>query len=779
MKRFLAWTLMLLLLCSVFASCTTNDQPTETDTTAPETLAAPQNVKISESGLITWDAVEHATSYTVRVGSATYQVTTNSYQVTNLDVDFKYSVVANAENYQSSASSAEGTYTATRIPPVDDPEIVVAISGPSEVRSGHQITLTAAVTGTDDQTVLWEITEGGEYASIDPVSGVLTAESGVEGSPIVTVAARSLQDESCVGSKVVTVVSKPELTQEMLDVLAEQTTISFDGYLNILLYNFGLYDDLYQTTSTTIQTAMDGTHWYAQYTDGNTGVPADLYFKNHNGLANQVGVSFMNEEEYFPMLTDDGETVSWIDSGLYNNFTGLTVADFTFNEENWRYEYTGDDETLMTRMIASANPYDFVPTNLALIINEGEIMGIYSKSADDYTVVSGYRAVMELTVSVNYGDTVEVPTIGKYPHDEIHDALNEAIANMQALTSYTLDFTQLVGTVYTSGYTASGFVETITADNCFFDPFSVDYDGRGNEIRTDTGAPYAYHKISDSLYNTVMWDGDLDAYEAVRAYASDFANAKPTFAFAGEIFTQYYVNEDGSITYYVDNVMSSVASTFYYGVGNDIQLYGLFATEGRTSSTSSFTPFVTVKDGYITEACFYFYLGTLYGVVEIEYSDFNTAELPTEIGEALAATPVRELPDSWSQLTIQVTDDLSPSGKEEEINAAEYLAYLFGSEELAAEVPFFGIPLGDTYGFGMTTLYMPNGSHNAQSAVIFYYDVPLDVDYTIESSLAAIREYLESIGYEADENGVYVKDGISVLPTDTNLDLMIYVWYAG
>ena len=42
--------------------------------------------------------------------------------------------------------------------------------------------------------------------------------------------------------------------------------------------------------------------------------------------------------------------------------------------------------------------------------------------------------------------------------------------------------------------------------------------------------------------------------------------------------------------------MSYVATTFYYGVGNDINLYGIFATTGYTSETSSFTPYVVVDN---------------------------------------------------------------------------------------------------------------------------------------------------------------------------------------
>ena len=61
------------------------------------TLTAPQNVVLSDTGLLTWDAVENAQSYTVTINGKTYTTATNSYQVESLDVDFTYSVVAEAE----------------------------------------------------------------------------------------------------------------------------------------------------------------------------------------------------------------------------------------------------------------------------------------------------------------------------------------------------------------------------------------------------------------------------------------------------------------------------------------------------------------------------------------------------------------------------------------------------------------------------------------------------------------------------------------------------------
>ena len=149
--------------------------------------------------------------------------------------------------------------------------------------------------------------------------------------------------------------------------------------------------------------------------------------------------------------------------------------------------------------------------------------------------------------------------------------------------------------------------------------------------------------------------------------------------------------------------MSSVASTFYYGVGNDENLYGLFATEGRISSTETFTPYVVVKDGYIIEAAFYFYVGSMYGVVEVKYSDFNETEIPQDVN--IDFTP-RQVPTSWSELTVNVSSDGPSTVDDEEVNALEYFKTFYGNDNIDNELPFFGNVLGDTYGFGLTTIYI-------------------------------------------------------------------------
>lgn len=760
MKKIISLVLVTAMLLAALVSCKDN---------VPKKLEKPGDLAISDTGLITWSASENATTYTVTVGSASTDVTGTSYQVTDLSADFNYSVVAKAAGFLDS-DAAVATYHASHVPPVPETEISVAVNGKSEVCAGHKITLKAVVTGTDDKTVVWSITRGEEFATVDPISGVLTAASNVDGDQIVEVEARSLADETACGTRVITVVSRPALTQEMLNRLSGQTRMSFEGLLNISVYNFGLYDTLEKTATARVRTAMDGTNWYASYQDGNSGVDANLYYRNHDGYASQVGVSFMNDEEYSPMLDDDGRKVSWSDAGLYNCFADLTVDDFRFNDETWRYEYVGSDKTLMTRMLASANPYDFTPKNLALIIHENEIMGIYSMSEDDYTIVPGYRSVLELTVAVNIGETVDVPKISKFTHDSVHDALGKALANMRALENYTLDFQLISKSVYSSGYVISGYTETLTSGNCYFRPYTIP--DLNNDVRSYTGDDYGFKKFGENEFNS--YNKTETGYKAARAFAKDFSYAKPTFAVAPEIFTAYAVNEEqGTTTYYVDDVMLPAASTFYYGMGNDIQLYGIFASRyGIAGDSQSFTPYLTVKGDYITEAGFYFNLGTMFGIVEITYSNFGTATLPDGLDVNFTK---REAPASWSDLTITKTGEGTTLDDDVEVNALAYFTEFFGEADIAASVPFFNNVLADTYGFGLTTRYIRTGSQIMREAVCLYYDVPLDTDYTISSSLRAIDEYLLSLGFEKNKNGEYTDGNMIVIPKDSSLDLTIYI----
>lgn len=784
MKKFnyiLAIALIVVCALTAFVACDNNDGGGETP--VPSTLSVPQNVEMSDAGVITWSAVQNATSYVVVLNGSEFETTDTSYQVAQglLVNDIRYSVYAKANGYNSSAKSEEGFFKGKGItPPIK--EVRVTISKTAEIKSGESVTYKAYIDGTKakDGEVKWSLTEGKEYATIDE-NGKVTAKD-VTSDKMIKIVATSTENSECFAEKEVWIVARTDLTADMLAAL-NHAKIGFEGYDKIDLYKTDYYGNYYRTLTLPIRTAMDGTNWYAEYEDNSTGIKTGLYYKNVDGKANQVGVSFMNEEQLVPMLGDDGVAVTWENSGLYNNLTNLSTDDFEFDEDKWRWMYSGDDETLSKRLIASATPYDFNVVKWGLIIDEGEIVGIYAQSADDYQIAEGYKAIQELYLAINVSESVKVPTINKFTHDEqsdeLYDRLQTAIDNMRALDSYTLDFYEMTSSAYGSSY--KGFVETVTNDLCYFTPYTVKYDNNQNEIRTYAeNSSYGYKKITDNLYNSYSENDKTDesaqaTYNANRAFEKPFANARPSFAFSADIFDAYLPDEDSNTyTYYVNETMCGVASTFFYGVGNDINLYGIFATKGILTGTT-FTPFVVVKDGYITEACFYFYLGTMFGVVTIKYSNFNTATMPEDVNVTF---DTRQVPTEWNQLTIQVrNEESSTTADDTEVNALEYLNQFY-DKDMATLMPFFGEVLGDTYGFGMTTNKTPGGMKKSQKAIVFYYDVPLDVDYTINSSLIAVREMLRAKGFVRNEYDEYhdEENGIWVAPMDQSLDFVIYVW---
>ena len=759
MKRIISLIIILAMSFTLF-SCG------KEEITAEKILKTPENVKVADDGLISWNEVENATSYVVTInGSGVATVTENKYQ-TDGKSQFTCKITARAEGYKDSAPSKLVTFT-----PKSTGNITVGIEGDSEMKSGSTIRLKANVRGTIEKGVTWSVKEGNVTVSAD---GVVTAEATSSDFTAVVVAT-SDADKTAYAEKMITVRAVPELTQAMLDELNGHATAEFMGTLGITVYTIAQHSDVYQTQTAEVYTSMKENWWHTKYVD-NSGQMTNLYYANVDGTATQVGLNYMNEYDYYP-LKDGGKVVSWEDSGLYNSFQNFKAEDFEFNEKTWKYEYKNIDSPLLSRIIASANPYDFGEVKeFSLFIANGEVMGFNAKSGYDYKLVNDYRTVYELSAVINFGDTVTVPELPKYSWDEeIHSPLKEAIENMRSLTSFKTDYMETSASLLVSGYTMQGYTETVTEDICYFEPYTYAYSGNDVVKTYDEKGTYGFKKINDGLYNTFIYDRQTDKYVATRAYEEDFENAKVKFDFAPEIFRYYAHNSDGSTTYYVADEMSGVASLFYNGVGNDIQLYGLFATRGYTSSTDSFTPYVTVKDGYITDACFYFNMTYMYGVIEVSFSDYNDATLPS--GANVEFT-TRQVPTTWDEVDIYVSGNEDGMSTEDDVavNAKTALEEFFDDDSVTDKVPFFGKAIGDTYGFGLTTTKIPGGSTRVVRAVVFYFDVPLDDDYTIKTPIAAIEEYLESQGFKRNRYGEYEKDGYSVAVVDSDLDLLVYLW---
>ncbi len=771
MKRIISIILFITMSFSLFA-CGDNGkrESSESVIKVEKTLETPKNVKISDEGLITWDRVENATDYAVIInGAVAATVSENSYQA-DVSMQFTFKITAKAEGYKNSNPSELQTF----IPKAVADKVIVGIEGQSEVKCGRSITLSANVFGTSDKSVTWSIKSGAENVTLDD-NGKLTAKE-VESDSYAVIRATSNADDTVYAEKLVYIAAKPTLTQTMIDELGNAKNAEFFGTLGISVYNITGHSSVVESYTLDVYTAMKEDVWYAKYQDsvGNT---SSLFYKNHDGVASEVGINFLNEEEYVPMQGDDKNPVNWENSGLYNNFKGLKVEDFTFNEESWAYEYTGADEKLPSKMVASANPYNFGSIeSFSLYISKGELMGFYARSGYDYTLVDGYKSVYNLLAVMNMGDeTIDVPEVTKYSYDEeIHAPLKEAIENMRELTSYTTDYMDLSASVLVGGYIMEGYRETVTENECRFIPYDYTFDVYGKEVKTYyNNEAYGYKKINGELYNTYTFDKPLDRYVATRAYETDFDEIKPSFMYAPEIFRSYYKDEEeGTITYYVDDAMNQVASLFYHGVGNDIQLYGLFATRGYTSATSSFTPYVVVKDGHIIEACFYYDLVYMYGVVDITYSDFNTATI-----DVAADFAVRQVPTSWEEVTIFVSNDDISTTDDVEVNAADELKEFFKDDDILLKLPFFGNVLGDTYGFGLTSSRVQGGTGRQVSAIVFYFDVPLDDDYTIDGSILKVKEYLTECGFTPNSYGEYENEyGVMVTVVDSGLDLLVYAW---
>ena len=475
MKKYnsiLAIVLIVVCALTAFVACDNNDGGGETP--VPSTLSAPQNVEMSDAGVITWSAVQNATSYVVVLNGSEFETTDTSYQVAQglLVNDIRYSVYAKAEGYNSSAKSEEGFFKGKGItPPIK--EVRVTISKTAEIKSGKSVTYEAYIDGTKakDGEVKWSIAEGKEYATIDANGKVTASEVTVD--KMIKIVATSTENSECFAEKEVWIVARTDLNADMLAAL-NHAKIGFEGYDKIDIYKTDMFGSYYRTVTLPIRTAMDGNNWYAEYEDSSSGIKTGLYFKNVNGKANQVSVSFMNVEQPIPMLDDNDEPITWEDAGLYNSLTNLSVDDFEFDEETWRWMYKGD-ATLSKRLIASATPYDFEINKWGLIIDEGEIVAIYAQSKDDYQIVEGYKSVQELYVAINTSDSVVVPTVNTFTHDEQYDELyarlQTAIDNMRALDSYTLDFYEMTSSQYGSSY--KGFVETVTNDLCYFYPYTV------------------------------------------------------------------------------------------------------------------------------------------------------------------------------------------------------------------------------------------------------------------------------------------------------------------
>ncbi len=831
-----------------FAFIVSCGKQTESQTTS--SFPAPENLSVDENGVVTWDKVANAVMYYVYYGDEREFVTTESFKLPDANKKWTVSVQAVVKtsngtfDTEKSASIEYEPYVAPFNPSVVQVAITCDVktikSGATESGKNtakFKATVNNAQEGADT-SVEWKIVSGKELVESTSTRGnefTVVAADDVSGDNDVIVEATSVTYPSAKARKAVEVVAKPMLTQAMLDSVSVSDKLGFEGYVSIDVYERATSGrgKLYTTQTLTIKTSMSGDKdenpktrntWSAEYVNSN-GIAQQLYCrKDSAGNACEIGVSLMNEEELYPMKDDDGLTLSWEDAGLYNNFKGLSVSDFYLDNDSWRYTYdtskNGFDK--VKKMVASANPYDFDATKFELIIDGDEIIGISAESEDSLSVVEGYVSAQTLRAAFNADDTVEVKTISKfktleeYKNDVESEAsqtrykelsiLDEAVKNMRSLKSYTVKFTnEQISNLGVQSNKKTGYDETVTENYRYFVPCDVVVENNRLVRNPQKYGMYGYKKLNGrtDIYNA-FYDvrnkdtaSDSLSFTPTRAFTDGFDSSKPSFEFSPEIFTGViHTDSEGYDEYYffVDTTMCRVATTFYKGLGNDDQLFGLFASVARDTSGNTISPYVVVKRGdngkwYIENTAFYYDMSYMTGLIQIDYEDYNKATIDSKTTTAINATATREIPNGWSKVDITVNDGKDDE-KERYVSAKDYMfggngeKGFFGNDLFAirgAELPFFGDKncLGDTYGFGMISSFSTTdvlGNTIKQNAVMFYYDVALDLDYTIDSSLEKVYKFLTSKGFVRGKNDVFKKGNLCVRPLDNSLDLNVYVW---
>lgn len=287
-------------------------------------------------------------------------------------------------------------------------------------------------------------------------------------------------------------------------------------------------------------------------------------------------------------------------------------------------------------------------------------------------------------------------------------------------------------------------------------------------------SPFGYRQIDENTYNYYTPNKD-GSFEAFRSYKGNVTDKAPSFEFDAAIFNPGYAwnSKEKEATYSVYEGMCYVASTLYQGFGSDYPLYGLYSTKGSVNGNTNYVPQVTVSnDGYITYATFYFNMGIMYGIVELEFYDFDTTTLPEE-ATSIQFTP-KVVPTSWADVDFYYSAE-NLGTNDSTLPGDQALTNVLGAEVLDV-LPFFDNVLGDTFGLALNTLYNVPGTGVYTPCYQIYYDVAVDADYSLNKSLAKVKQELIDEGFVRNSYGGYDKDGYTVLPVDSSLDLYIYVF---
>ena len=571
------------------------------------------------------------------------------------------------------------------------------------IKKGETANLTVTITGSSDTSYT---VESSHPKIIAITNGIVSVIGNVVLDKVVNITVTANADKSV--TKTVTIIVKSEtqggevngLTSTMIEALGNES-ITVKGVLEDVYVDFNQSDNnrnhKYGMTVEMSKDAWRGS-WYSLEQKDN--VITDNYRKSEkDGLKNQKGevghglekVYINRNNKVARSLVKDYVSIPtiWESQHLWNHLGQLNVNKFKFNEDEQRYEYSVDvtneeDLYLMTYLSFSLTPMlSDTLSKIFLVVEDGQITKLIGQTEILYygaDVREDADAMSYTTIEVEFSKigTTIVGDPTPYEAPENAELLTTALTKMKELKNYTFNivetqinspsvnydeyqtlsatsnskvflarknaenndeiknFTSQVGTV--------GLIGKVTEEGALFAQTSM-------YLYTMDDKPYhteysGYKQNSDNTFDYFEYDTKLKALAGKRKYTGSYFQELPKFDFSADIFTfEYATSKDGKM-YYVFKLRDS-AITREIAEQLTIKSYGHYG-EASVSTTLSIK---VDGEGNLVSAVFPYSISGIYsGYYTVNYSKFNTTELPVK---TFVGYVPREIKNSWGEYTTK------------------------------------------------------------------------------------------------------------------------------
>ncbi|MCH5351345.1 MAG: Ig-like domain-containing protein [Clostridiales bacterium] len=390
-------------------------------------------------------------------------------------------------------------------PDIPDPIVVEITGGQDTIKKGETMTLSATVTGTDNQAVTWTVSDPTTLRVDDNgVVSVLTEPEIL--NKLVTITATSVENSGAKGTKTVTVLAPKRdgqvgyLTTAMLaEISGENITVT------------GTVTDKYVDSHTSsnsrtrvydISVEMEEGAWSGSWSSAGTEKLVDTYYK---GTKNDVKYTITDLDGYVIETLSDGHSIEKEIINKYNEVTRKMQTDYRSKPLAWEAQHYWNhlggfnnliNETKMTYDPADPSHYEYnVNTNNSeefflvaylaqsltpmldpstewfrtvvfeldeahehIVAIDAQCNPSYSGASYDQSGnITGYDAMSVSEIHIEFSKIGSTAIAAKTPYaaPENADKLTTALNNLKNATSYR--FTATENAIYEGGYDDSDY----------------------------------------------------------------------------------------------------------------------------------------------------------------------------------------------------------------------------------------------------------------------------------------------------------------------------------